>query len=55
VIVVVAEELVMLPDQPAKIQPEAGVALSVTTVSLRYEPPEAGVNEPFPTLAIVSV
>jgi hypothetical protein len=35
VIVVVAEELVMLPDQPAKVHPDAGVAESVTTVPLR--------------------
>ena len=35
VIVVVAEVLVMLPDQPVKVHPEAGAAVSVTTVPLR--------------------
>jgi hypothetical protein len=55
VIVVLADELVMLPDHPEKVEQAFGEALRFTTVPQGYEVPEAGVKVPLPLPEVVIV
>ena len=55
VIVVVVDELVILPDQPEKAWPESGVAVSVMTDPLRYGLKASVEIEPLPQMLVVKV
>jgi hypothetical protein len=55
VIVVLADELVILPDHPEKVEQAFGEALRFTTVPQGYEVPEAGVKVPLPLPEVVMV